>query len=182
MADNLSGQGASQDKVQDSLAAVFDQYAPLLYRYALRLCRDQIMADQIVGDVFSQLLERLAAGEGPQTNLRAYLYQITYHFIVDHSREKQRTSSLDELSEMQDHEKDILSQVEHQGLLDAVATVVNHELSDEQRQVIVLRFQENFSLRDTAEIMNKDVNAIKALQNRAITKLQKALMDRNYEP
>jgi len=182
MAVDLTARDAAQDKVQESLAAVFDQYAPLLYRYALRLCRDQIMADQIVGDVFSQLLERLAAGEGPQTNLRAYLYQITYHFVVDHARDRERNAPLDELSDMQAREKDVITQVEDQGLLDAVAAVVNQELTDEQRQVIVLRFQENFSLRDTAEIMNKDVNAIKALQNRAITKLQNALMERNYEP
>jgi len=41
--------------------------------------------------------------------------------------------------------------------------------------VIILRFQEGLSLRETADIMGKDINAIKSLQKRAILKLQKSL-------
>ena len=176
MSGSVVAQGAAASpKVQESLAAIFYQFAPSLYRYALRLCRDPLEADQIVGDVFAHFLERLAAGEKLPNNLRAYLYQIAYHIIVDHARERQRTTPIDESSNLATEEKDIPAQVEEQMLLKALSAAITNDLTGEQRQVIVLRFQEDLSLRDTAQIMGKDVNAIKALQNRAVVKLQKVL-------
>jgi RNA polymerase sigma-70 factor (ECF subfamily) len=53
------------------------------------------------------------------------------------------------------------------------------ELTEDQRNVIVLRFQEEFSLQETADIIGKNVNAVKALQNRAIIKLREALKREN---
>ena len=73
---------------QDALRIIFDSHSPSIYKYALRLCQDSLDADNIVGDVFARLLEQLADGKGPQTNLRSYLFQITYHMIVDHARDK----------------------------------------------------------------------------------------------
>ena len=62
---------AAQKLDEDALTTIFDSYAPAIYKYALRLCHDPIEADNIVGDVFSQLLEQFAGGKGPRTNLRS---------------------------------------------------------------------------------------------------------------
>ena len=47
--------------------------------------------------------------------------------------------------------------------------------------MIVLRFQEGFSLKETAEIVGKKVNAVKALQNRAMSRLRDALTSQESE-
>ena len=80
---------------QDALKTIFDSYAPVIYKYALRLCHVVIEADNIVGDVFALFLEQLAKGKGPTTNLRAYLFQIAYHVIVDQARDRRHTTQLD---------------------------------------------------------------------------------------
>ena len=49
---------AAQKLDEEALTAIFDQFAPAIYKYTLRLCHDQIVADNIVGDVFAQLLEQ----------------------------------------------------------------------------------------------------------------------------
>jgi RNA polymerase sigma-70 factor (ECF subfamily) len=41
--------------------------------------------------------------------------------------------------------------------------------------VIILRFIEDFSLKETAQIVGKEVNNVKVIQNRGIKKLRKAL-------
>ncbi|HAV77529.1 MAG TPA: hypothetical protein DCX53_09285, partial [Anaerolineae bacterium] len=86
---------AAQKLDEAALTTIFDEYAPAIYKYALRLCHDPIQADNIVGDVFSQLLEQFAVGRGPQTNLRSYLYQTAYHLVVDHSRDNKHTAPLE---------------------------------------------------------------------------------------
>jgi RNA polymerase sigma-70 factor (ECF subfamily) len=60
-------------------------------------------------------------------------------------------------------------------LLEKLLTTMECELTNEQRNVLVLRFQEEFSLKETAEIVGKNVNAVKALQNRGINKLRDVL-------
>ena len=164
---------------KDTLTAVFDEHAPVLYRYALRLCGDSIEADQIVGDVFVRLLERIADGKGPRSNMRAYLFQSVYHAIVDRAREKQRTAPLDIAESFLETDSSLSTQVEDSMLLQELQELINAELTEEQRHVIILRFQEEFSLKETAEILGKNVNAVKALQNRAVEKLRQSMNARN---
>jgi len=159
----------------EALEVIFDEYAPALYKYLLRLGIGPQEADQAVGDVFVRLLEKFSEGKGPRTNLRSYLFQIAYHLIVDNARAGQRTAPLDIADSVQEDMKPVQAQTEEKMLLETLSVAIVQELTEEQRNVIVLRFQEDFSLKETAEIMDKNVNAVKALQNRAVTKLREAL-------
>jgi DNA-directed RNA polymerase specialized sigma24 family protein len=79
----------AQKMEDEALTAIFDEYAPSIYRYATRFTHDPIIADNIVGDVFSQLLDQFSAGKGPRENLRSYLFQTAYHLAVDNVRDGQ---------------------------------------------------------------------------------------------
>ncbi len=162
---------------QEALEAVFEEYAPALFKYLLRLGQGPQEADQIVGDVFVRLLEKLSEGKGPKTNLRSYLFQTAYHLVVDHSRDRKRAAPLEvaEIEPVEDETKSVQAQTEESLLLETLSSAIEAELTEEQRVVIVLRFQEGFSLKETAEIVGKKVNAVKALQNRAMTRLREAL-------
>jgi RNA polymerase sigma-70 factor (ECF subfamily) len=159
---------------QDELAAIFDLYSRPIFLYALRLCQDALEADQIVGDVFNQFLEQVCRGGGPKTNLRSYLYQIAYHRVIDHVRERQRIAPIED-ADLNREGESLDSQVEEQTLLKELSSAVQNDLTMEQKHVIILRFQEGLSLRETADIMGKEINAIKSTQKRAILKLQKSL-------
>ena len=169
------GVSAANKINKDSLTAIFDQYATGIFRYTLRLCGDPLLADQIVGDVFSNLLEKVAVGEGPRTNVRSYLFQSAYHAVVDRARVQQRMISLDVAQSVTADGNPLPKQLEERILLDELQLAIERDLTEEQRHVIVLRFQEEFSLRETAEIMEKSINAVKVLQNRAVTKLRQSL-------
>jgi RNA polymerase sigma-70 factor, ECF subfamily len=178
-------QGLMQDKTavvtaarsldRDALTAIFDEYAPAIYRYLLRLGVYPLEADQVVGDVFARLLDKLVEGKGPRTNLRSYLFQTAYHLVVDHSRDRQRNAPLDVADTIKEEDQPVQAQTEEKMLLENLADAMKHELTEDQRNVLILRFQEEFSLQETADITGKNVNAIKALQNRAIKKLREAL-------
>jgi RNA polymerase sigma-70 factor, ECF subfamily len=154
-----------------ALARVFDCYAPALYRYAYRHSGNARLADQAVGDVFARLLELLARGRGPRSNLRAYLFEIAYHLLVDEVRHARRLQPL-QTAEMA---LPAAAQPEQQLLLEAVQRAIRQELGDDQHHVIVLRFFEDFSLQETARIMRRNVGSVKMLQQRAVAALRQAL-------
>jgi RNA polymerase sigma-70 factor, ECF subfamily len=163
----------------EALTEIFEEYAPALFKYLLRLGVNAQEADQLVGDVFARLLEKVSEGKGPETNLRSYLFQISYHLVVDDSRDRQRITALDAADTIKEDVKPVQAQAEEKMLLDEVSAAMAHHLTEDQRNVLVLRFQEDFSLKETAEIIGKNVNAVKALQNRAINSLRDALRREN---
>jgi RNA polymerase sigma-70 factor (ECF subfamily) len=179
MKDESAVIAAASSLDKDALASIFDEYAPALYKYLLRLGVNPQEADQIVGDVFARLLEKLAEGKGPRKNLRSYLFQIAYHLVVDHARERQRAAPLEVAETVQEDDKPVQSLAEEKMLLEELSTAMDRELTEDQKNVLVLRFQEDFSLQETAEIIGKNVNAVKALQNRGITKLRKVMVREN---
>jgi RNA polymerase sigma-70 factor (ECF subfamily) len=162
---------------QVALATIFDKYAPAIYKYCFRLSHDAIESDNIVGDVFAELFEKLTAGQGPLTNLRSYLYQIAYHRLIDHIRYNQQMTKLEIVNNAQDKlaASSVQSEVEDRFLLETLLSALNTDLSEIQQHVIFLRFFEDFSLRETALIIGKSVNNVKVIQNRAIAKLRKSL-------
>ena len=167
---------------QDRLATIFEEYAPVIYKYLLRLGVYALEADQIVGDVSARLIDKLAEEKSPGKNLRSYLFQIAYHLVIDHARERTRTAPLEVAVSVNEEMEPVQSMVEEKLLLEKLSIAMERNLTEEQRNVIVLRFQEDFSLKETAGIIGIKVNAVKALQNRGINKLRLAMGRLDEEP
>lgn len=167
---------AAKKMNKGAIVKIFDLYASPLYKYTLRLCRDPLLADHIVGDVFARLVDQLASGQGPKSNLRSYLYQSAYHRIVDEARYSQRRTPLEVLVSHGQEAGSVHPRLDDPILLDTLLKAIEHDLTDDQRHVIILRFVEEFSLRETAAIMGKATNHVKVIQNRALARLRQVFV------
>jgi RNA polymerase sigma-70 factor (ECF subfamily) len=81
---------------------------------------------------------------------------------------------------MPDHGPSLVAEVDQR----EQSQVVNDayaQLTADQQHVLALRFGHGYSLEETAAFMNKNVNAVKALQFRALAALQRELGEVNYE-
>ena len=159
----------------EALIRIFDLYSPALYKYAFRLCNNAVMADQIVGDVFAKLVAHLSAGAGPRTNLRSYLFEMAHHLIVDAARYSHRWAPIEVVSSTRTDDSSTSATAKDRMLLEALLRAILHDLTEDQRHVIFLRFMEGFSIKETALIVGKKVGNVKVIQNRAIAALRKAL-------
>ena len=157
---------------EEALVKIFDLYSSALFNYALRLCGDPVRADHIVGDVFSKLLDQIAAGNGPTSNVRSYLYEMAYHQIVDEARRSKRRVPLELADSLGQETHSAFARLEDEITFKQILHLLQTELTVDQRHVIVLRFLEGFSIRETAAIMDKTVEHVKVIQNRAITALR----------
>ena len=167
---------AARNLDRNALTTIFDIYSPALYKFISRLLHDPVLSDRIVADVFVKLVEELSAGRGPRTNLRVYLYQLAYRLVVERSRDLHPHAPL-EVS-IRSHEKNkpqSAPRTDERAMVEALLSTMNSELSEDQRIVIILRFLEDFSLKETAEIVGKDVNNVKVIQSRGFARLQRAM-------
>ena len=140
---------------EETLIAIFDEFAPALYKYALRLCHDTRRADNIVGDAFAQLVEGFATGKAVGSNPRLYLYQAAYSSIVKYLRDSQPGPSAEPVVSASD-------QSHSQDDREALFSALKNELTEAQRHVVILYFLEDFNTKETAEILDKGVRAIRA--------------------
>ena len=170
MDTELSLLQAARRMDQQALVTIFDRYAADIYNFAMSMWNDSLKADRIVGDVFANFLEQLETGKIPKKNLRAYFFKTTYHFMVDGSRLPSRESQInftDFTSDTANGNHSNTSSPE----MDAVILAIKDHLTTNQRDVIILRYLQGFSLPEIAEIVEKEINNVKAIQKRAIDKL-----------
>ncbi len=162
------------------IGAIYDRYYPDVYRYVRYRLSDEQVAEDIASDVFVRLLEASQQGRGPQTNLKAWLLGTASHVVTDHHRRVYRRPT-DPLSEnMLDPLALPVDEFDRREK-DRVVRSAMKELTSEQQHVLALRFGEGYSLEETAALMNKNVNAVKALQFRALASLQRGIGEVAHE-
>ncbi len=156
-----------------ALAEIYDVYSPKLYRYAMRFLGDVSAAEDCVAETFSRFLLALRAGKGPHDYLQAYLFRAAHNIVVDHYRRQPPVDELDDDLPDGGNVEEIASRNLNQRRVRAAL----RELTQEQQQVIALKFLEGWENEEIARALRKPVGAVKSLQHRAVAHLQKILLD-----
>jgi RNA polymerase sigma-70 factor, ECF subfamily len=159
-----------------ALGNIYDLYSPALYRYAFRLIGDADRAEECVAEVFSRFLHALAAGHGPRDNLQAYLYRVAHNWITDLWRRKP-TPVLPLDPNMPDSEQADPFHAADQRWEQEQVRAALAQLTPDQREVVVLKFLEDWENERVAQALGKPVGAVKSLQHRALANLRRLLSD-----
>ncbi|GAB4521377.1 MAG: sigma-70 family RNA polymerase sigma factor [Anaerolineales bacterium] len=161
----------------ETITAIHEKYYPAIYRYAHYRLGDAMLAEDVASETLMQLLDAASKGRMPNTSLSGWLMGTAANLVNQHYRKQYRrqTVAIDEqpddfLRADDDHAPH--HQAEHRDDITVLCAVMQR-LTPEQQHVLALRFGSGLSLKDTAEAMGKNVNAIKALQFRALTALKK---------
>jgi RNA polymerase sigma-70 factor (ECF subfamily) len=135
---------------------------------------DERVAEDIASEVFLRLLEALRRGAGPQTNVKGWLMSTANHMIVDHLRRTYRHPHAAIPEDMIDQGPAPSAEYDRRERTRLFRRAYAR-LTAEQQQVLALRFNDGCSIEETAELMGKNVNAVKALQFRALQAVQRHL-------
>ncbi|HXF84507.1 MAG TPA: RNA polymerase sigma factor [Anaerolineales bacterium] len=157
-----------------ALSAVFDAYYEPLYRYIFRYLRHSQTAEDLTADVFRNLLEQLAIGQGPKDYLKAWLYRVAHNLAIDElRRSKYRDHEpLDDNQHVADPQvgKQVESSITKQMLHCAL-----HSLTSKQRDVLILKFLHGLENEEIAYALRMNVGTVKALQYRGLQALRRYL-------
>lgn len=156
---------------KQAIAILYQSNVRQLYHYIHLRVGNTELAEDMTSDVFVRAIETLPNYQQGKVPFLGWLYHIAHGQIVDHYRRQNRRKedqSIDdvELVENGNAEQQAMENIQQTQLLAHI-----QELTTEQQQVIMLRFLQGHSLQETAELMGKKVNAIKALQFRALRTL-----------
>lgn len=158
-----------------ALTELYRRYADAIFRFVYYRVVDREAAEDLAGDVFVRAMEALPAYVDTGTPFRAWLYRIAHARVVDYYRrqEVRRTTSLDDRL-MADRQTDPGELAAYQDDARRVWAVLPR-LTDEQQQVVSLRFIAGLSTAEVADVLDKTEGAIRALQHRALASLRRLL-------
>ncbi|MBF6600799.1 MAG: sigma-70 family RNA polymerase sigma factor [Dehalococcoidia bacterium] len=162
---------------QQALADLYDWYMPRIYRYALARIGNVAEAEDLTEEVFLKMLGAIGEFRWKDVPFSSWIFRIAHNHIATYFRRAaQRGRPTSELpDEMVDLRFDLASAVEERITLEEVQRATEL-LPDAQREVIALRFAVGLSIADTAKVLGKREGNIKALQHKAVAKLQKILI------
>lgn len=159
-----------------SIASLHREYFPVIYRYMNYRLGDLGAAEDLTSQTFLLLLEAIAKGNGPKTSVRGWLMGTASNLVNGYYRRiyQRPTEQLPESLISQEHDP-----LHAAALAESKANVraAVKQLTEQQQHVLALRFGSGFSLSETAEAMDKNVNAVKALQYRALESIRRILRD-----
>jgi RNA polymerase sigma-70 factor (ECF subfamily) len=160
-----------------ALSELYDRYELKIYSYIYRRTSDQVLSEDLTAQVFLKMLEAIHNERAWRSSFSGWLYRIAHNLVIDHyrSRDRQKQISLDETPNMPDPANNPVRAAEMTLDTEYVRSAIRR-LTEEQQQVISLRFMEGYSFGEIAEMMNKTEGAVKALQHRAVATLRQLLV------
>lgn len=160
---------------QDALRDIYEGYFSPIYQFIRLRVDDSQIAEDIAAEVFLKMLRAFRANQGPRKSLRGWLFKVARHELVNHYGRAQKLShaALDEWMPSPPEDEPEVQFIRRLSIQQARSAL--KRLSAEQQEVLVLRFGQMLSLQETADIMGKQVNAVKALQFRAVNTLRRIL-------
>ena len=165
-----------------AIRQVYQAYFPPLYQFVRLRVDEGQTAEDIVSDVFTRLVEAASGKNSPRHSLRGWLFRVARNELQRQygRNNKIREVVLDEWLPASSDQDPELHFVTHKNL--AQVRQAMRLLADEQQEVLVLRFGQALSLKETADLMDKSVGAIKQLQFRAVNTLRGILDEARIEP
>ncbi len=171
-------EGQLLDRAKDydcaALGELYDRYAAKIYNYIYYQVGDPDLAEDLTASVFTKLLDAIRTDKAWQLSFSAWLYRIAHNLVVDHFRRAEHEKALPLNELITAAVDDPLSSVERTLSSDAVRKAMRN-LTAEQQLVILLKFSEELSNQEVAQIMGKTEGAIKSLQYRALAALRRCL-------
>ena len=164
-----------------AFGSLYDRYQSAIYRFIVIKVGSREEAEDITHHVFLSAWQKVGTYKHRGHPFSSWLYQIARNMVIDHYRSQKDDVSLDKL----DPDSSIIPAVAQSDLFTKMQLEKVHgaikELKPDYQDVIILRFVEDLSLKETAAILKKSEGAVKLAQHRAIKELKKKLGGEHYE-
>ncbi len=162
------------DAKRARLCRLFEEYYDRLAGYAYAHIHSKADADDIAGEVFARALEALDRFEETGIPMHAWLFTIARNLIIDFERKKANAYSVPIEDVDVESGSNPVTDTETKLELERVTEAFKH-LTQEQQEVLRLRFFGELPSREVASLMEKSDGAVREMQREALGKLRLVL-------
>jgi RNA polymerase sigma-70 factor (ECF subfamily) len=167
--------GRAQEGDRDALEELYLRHFDRIYSYLHMTVGNRHDAEDLTTQTFLRMLESIGRFRWGSAPFSAWLFRIAHNLAMDHFRSRRRWQPEEEVPEPAgaveaSAEEEAIRALASESMFDLI-----EGLSEEQRQVLILKFVFNFSNGETASVLEKTEGAVKSLQHRALAALHKQI-------
>ena len=165
----------AQQGDREALEELYLIHFDRIYSYLHMSVGNRHDAEDLTTQTFLKMLEAIGRFRWQSAPFSAWLFRIAHNLAMDHFRASRRWQPEEEVPEPPDSEEasaeeEAMHSIGRQSMLELI-----ENLSEDQQQVLTLKFVFNLPNADVATILDKTEGAIKSLQHRALVSLQKQI-------
>ena len=150
---------------------LYERYVDKVYRKCLSFVKDKARAEDFTHDIFIKLITRVGSFK-ETSKFSTWLFSITYNYCMDQIRieKKMAESDLEDDIDIAEDEPEDLEEMamEAQQLRKSLDSI-----SPDERSILLMKYQDDFSIKDIAETFNLTESAVKMRLKRTKEKLKK---------
>ncbi|MDD5430786.1 MAG: sigma-70 family RNA polymerase sigma factor [Candidatus Pacebacteria bacterium] len=160
----------------NAFAELYDMYFKPVFRYIYLRLKNKRDSEDLAQTVFLKFYKSVSGFREKGKSPLAYFFTIARNSIIDFWRKKKevRLEDVEEAMEQTPAAEDTQSEV----LRDEAAGAINktlENLSEEQQEVIILKFMNELTNKEIAGLLGKNEEAVRQLQCRALKLLKQHL-------
>lgn len=157
---------------------LYDHYMPKIYRFVLIKVSQREEAEDLTHQVFLHAWQNIQNYRNFGFPFSSWLYRIARNQVIDHYRTKKSEVGLDQVNPELFPDSVNSSALAEQNLELSRVREALANLKPEYQDVIMMRFVEELSLKETASAIKKSEGAVKLIQHRALKQLKAVLAER----
>lgn len=154
---------------------LYERYLDAIHNYVFYRVNGQQEAEDLTEAIFLKAWLALDQNPPQEAPFRLWLFRIAHNAIVDHYRLRKDQVSFEAANHLSDPVEGPEAFVTRQERTDTLKQMIQ-QLKEDHQQVLVCRFIVGMSHAETAVVMNRSEEAVRALQYRAIGALRNLLI------
>jgi RNA polymerase sigma-70 factor (ECF subfamily) len=158
----------------EAYRSVIECYGKPLYGYIYSLTADHDLSEDILSETYLRMVEKIDTYTYYGAPFKAWLYRIAHNLAMTTLKRGSRVMGSDALEKVARPVTDVALRVEVRLEHEAVRMALG-ELTEEQQQVLLLRFVAELSPPEIAQAMEKSEVAVRQMQFRALRSLGRLL-------
>jgi RNA polymerase sigma-70 factor (ECF subfamily) len=156
----------------DNFARLVDIYSGRIYGYFYRLTGNSELSDELLSELFFKLVGKIGSYKGGSFD--SWVFKIAANIFNDYLRSKQRRKKLHEARREQLQEQITEPKRSEDERIDKLQIQLA-KLNDETRELIMLRFYSQLSLKEMAIIRREPIGTTLSKLHRGIKRLRELM-------
>ena len=162
------------DYTEKAFEQLYKERYRQMYRLAYSMLEDEEETRDVVSQVFTNLwLNKPEIADGA---IGGYLLASTRNLCLNVMRQRKLRQEMEMQYQQEQEEK---NELEHQELLEELQNVINDNLTEQDRRVLSLHYEEEMTYNETAQALGISYSAVNKHVTRSLSRIRSIFMKSN---
>jgi RNA polymerase sigma factor (sigma-70 family) len=158
------------DGTSESFSVLYKKYNKKVFDKCYSFVKNRLTARELTNEIFSKTYEQLGSFR-QQSSFSSWLFTITYNYCIDYLRKQKQLhypkwNSENEITDIMDESEEKIDAINYDNLL-----VILDMIHPEEKAMLLMKYQDNLSIKTIGEAMRISENAAKMRLKRAKTRV-----------